>query len=58
MQLSTEEIQNFKQLYLAETGVELTDEHAAKEACRLLALIKFAIDPMPEVDGLGADENN
>lgn len=57
MQLSQKEIEEFKSIYLSETGVELTDERAAKEACRLLALIRFATDPMPQVEGPGTDKN-
>lgn len=43
MEISDAELNAFRQIYLDEFGIELTDAHALKEARRLLALMQFAL---------------
>lgn len=46
MEITNEDLKEFRELYYAETGVELDDETALKKARALLILMKFATDPV------------
>lgn len=47
MQLSPEEIKNFRQLWDEEFGEDIDDARALREAQRLLVLVSFATQPIP-----------
>ncbi len=43
MQLSQSDLEEFKQIYKAETGLEITDAEAVELGNRLLGLVKFVL---------------
>lgn len=47
MGIDSKEIEYFKELWLTEYSESIDDARALKEAGRLLALMKFTTEPMP-----------
>jgi len=48
MQLSKEAIEEFKQIYKAEFGEEISDQEATEKAIRLINLIRVIYRKIPE----------
>jgi hypothetical protein len=46
--LSAGAIEKYRQLYLAEFGVELSTEQAAEQAERFLSVARVVLQPMPK----------
>ena len=50
MELSKQSIQEFKQIYLEDYGIKLTNEQAFELACKFFAMMQVVCRKIPEKD--------